>query len=129
MKTVDQEPRDKYFEPADKKADVLQIERDGEVIAKGIYIEKAVTAFHDSGEEAVSYKDTGVLILLAKSRAFSAEGKCAKFVDADGMTVRDIIFQSRNAAAQFVLGDSGRTNCWKNCGEIHDMSAYIGEIK
>ena len=117
MKTVDQEPRDKYFEPAEKKAEVLQIERDGEVIAKGIYIQEAMTAFHDSGTEAVSYKDTGVFILFAKSRAFSAEGKCAKFVDADGRTVRDIIFQSRNAAAQFVLGDAGSTNCWKNRGE------------
>ena len=117
MKTVDQEPRDKYFEPAEKKAEVLQIERDGEVIAKGIYIPEAMTAFHDSGAEAVSYKDTGVFILFAKSRAFPAEGKCAKFVDADGRTVRDIIFQSRNAAAQFVLGDAGSTNCWKNRGE------------
>lgn len=117
MKTVDQEPRDKYFEPADKKADVLQIERDGEVIAEGIYIKNAVTAFHDSGAEAVSYKDTGVFILFAKSRAFSANGKCGKFIDADGRTERDIIFQSRNAAAQFVLGDSGSTNCWKNRGE------------
>lgn len=119
MKTVDQEPRDNYFGSSERKAavNVLQIEKDGEVIAKGIYIEKAVTAFHDSGAEAVSYKDTGVFILFAKSRAFSAEGKCAKFVDADGGTVRDIIFQSRNAAAQFVLGDAGSTNCWKNRGE------------
>ena len=119
MKTVDQEPRDNYFGSSERKAavNVLQIERDGEVIAKGIYIQEAITAFHDSGTEAVSYKDTGVFILFAKSRAFSAEGKCAKFVDADGRTVRDIIFQSRNAAAQFVLGAAGSTNCWKNRGE------------
>ena len=119
MKTVDQEPRDNYFGSSERKAavNVLQIEKDGEVIAKGIYIQEAMTAFHDSGAEAVSYKDTGVFILFAKSRAFSAEGKCAKFVDADGRTVRDIIFQSRNAAAQFLLGDAGSTNCWKNRGE------------
>lgn len=93
--------------------EILQIIRDGTAIAKGIHIPKAVTSLDDNGKSAISYSDTGVFILFCGSNAFSPEEKYKSYIDKSGKTTREIIFQSRNAAAQFVLGKQGRTNCWE----------------
>ena len=37
----------------------------------------------------------------------------ARYLDETGRTTREFILQSRNAAAQFVLGPSGATGSWK----------------
>ena len=92
---------------------VLQIRKGDEVIARGIHILDSVLACCDGEMSSISYPDTGVFVLLNGSESFAVEKKYEHYIDEDGKTTRDIIFQSRNAAAQFVLGDTGRTNNWK----------------
>lgn len=95
------------------KLQILQITENGIVIAKGICIPEAVTSFCDNNTSTISYPDTGVFILFKDSYASSLEEKYKPYIDSNKKTNREIIFQSKNAAAQFVLGKTGRTNDWK----------------
>lgn len=101
------------FETMAQEKDILKITRENTIIARGIYLPEAVTSFRDDDTSVISYPDTGVFILLKDSHAFSRESKYAPYINSDQKTTREIIFQSRNAAAQFVLGQTGRTNDWK----------------
>ena len=92
---------------------VLKIIEEGREIAKGIYLPEAVASFKDDNKSAICYPDTGVFILFKGSRAASAENKYKQYIDINGNTTKEIIFQSRNAAAKFVLGDRGSTDYWK----------------
>lgn len=92
---------------------VLKIIEEGREIAKGIYLPEAVASFKDDNKSAIGYPDTGVFILFKGSRAASAENKYKQYIDINGNTTKEIIFQSRNAAAKFVLGDRGSTDYWK----------------
>lgn len=89
---------------------IYKIERDG-VSAKGIYIPEAIAMLDDAGISAKGYPDTGVFVLFKGSSASSK--KCAQYIDKNEKTTRELVFQSRNAAAQFVLGEKGRTNDWE----------------
>lgn len=93
--------------------EILQITEDGIVIAKGICIPEAVTSFCDNNTSTISYPDTGVFILFKDSCASSLEEKYKPYIDSNRKTNREIIFQSKNAAAQFVLGSKSRSNYWK----------------
>lgn len=103
------------FESIAEKAGVppLRITENDIVIARGIYIPNAVTSFRDDDTSTISYPDTGVFVLFKDSYASSTEDKYRPYIDANRTTNREIVFQSRNAAAQFVLGDQGRTNHWR----------------
>lgn len=92
---------------------ILQITENGIVIAEGICIPEAVTSFCDNNTSTISYPDTGVFILFKGSYASSLEDKYKLYIDSNRKTNREIVFQSKNAAAQFVLGSKGRANHWK----------------
>lgn len=92
---------------------ILQITENGIVIARGICIPEAVTSFCDNNTSTMSYPDTGVFILFKGSYASSLENKYKPYIDSNRKTNREIIFQSKNAAAQFVLGSKSRANYWK----------------
>ena len=85
----------------------------GEVVARGIWVEDAVALLHDGAVNAKSYSDTGVFVLVRGSPARGAGAGAARYLDETGRTTREFILQSRNAAAQFVLGPSGATGSWK----------------
>lgn len=92
---------------------IYEIERDG-VSAKGICIPEAIAMLDDAGISAKGYPDTGVFVLFKGSSASpEAKKKCAQYIDKNEKTTRELVFQSRNAAAQFVLGEKGRTNDWE----------------
>ena len=92
---------------------IYEIERDG-VSAKGIYIPEAIAMLDDAGISAKGYPDTGVFVLFKGSSASpEAKKKCAQYIDKNEKTTREFVFQSRNAAAQFVLGEKCRTNAWE----------------
>ena len=93
--------------------EILQITENGIVIAKGICIPEAVTSFCDNNTSTISYPDTGVFILFKDSYASSLEEKYKPYIDSNKKTNREIIFQSKNAAAQFVLGSKSKSNYWK----------------
>lgn len=80
--------------------------------AYGLYVENGIFFYDDAGKSIKSYLDTGVFILLAGSQTVCNEEKLKNCIQ-NGRTTKTIIFQSRNAAAQFVLGNAGRTNDWK----------------
>lgn len=103
------------FETIAKQAElqILQITENGIVIAKGICIPEAVTSFCDNNTSTISYPDTGVFILFKGSYASSLEDKYKPYIDSSRKTNREIVFQSKNAAAQFVLGSKSRSNYWK----------------
>lgn len=92
---------------------VLEIVRNGSAIACGVFLPDAVMCFNGEKTSAVSYPDTGIFILLKGSHVFAAETKTAQYIDEEQKTTGEIIFQSRNAAAQFVLGKQGSTNDWR----------------
>lgn len=92
---------------------ILQINGNNLVSAKGIWIPEAVTSFCDNNTSTISYPDTGIFILFANSYASSLEDKYKPHINSDRKTNREIAFQSKNAAAQFVLGNKGRANYWK----------------
>lgn len=92
---------------------VLHIMLDGARIASGVCFPNSVFAFDDDSISSMSYPDTGVFILFVGSRASSPEKKFKPYISEDDTTTKEILFQSRNAAAKFVLGESGRTNSWK----------------
>lgn len=101
------------IEAAHKEEQILTIKKDGKK-ASGIYVPNAVFAYKDSGTSVVSYVDTGVFVLFARSNASdTVDQKYERYIGKDRKTKREIIFQSRNAAAQFVLGEAGRANHWK----------------
>lgn len=91
----------------------LQITENDVVIARGIYIPNAVTSFCDDATSTISYPDTGVFVLFKGGFASATEDKYRPYIDENRKTNREIVFQSRNAAAQFVLGDKGSTDYWK----------------
>ena len=95
------------------KLQILQIFENDAVIANGIQVPEALMSFDDASKSIISYPDTGVFVLFKGSYASSTEEKYKSYIDADRKTIREIVFQSPNAAAQFVLGDIGRTNLWK----------------
>lgn len=89
-------------------------DENGDIIARGVWISDAITAFHDNGISTVSYPDTGLFLLFKGSQASATvDDKFKQYIDADRKTTRVIIFQSRNAAAEFVRGDKGSTGDWK----------------
>lgn len=91
---------------------VWKITEDGVVAAKGIHIPEAVAFFDDYNTSAISYPDTGVFILFKGSYTSSLEDKYKSYIDSNRKTNREIVFQSKNAAAQFVVGSKGRSNYW-----------------
>lgn len=94
------------------KIPILNIEKNGRIIARGIHIAEAISIFKDNGILTVSYPDTGVFILFKDSHIASTNEKIKQYLNGFN-TTREIVFQSRDAAAKFVLGESGRTNDWK----------------
>lgn len=91
---------------------ILQINK-GTIFAEGIYIPRALFSFDDDKKSILSYPDMGIFVLPAGSQAnLPAKEKYLSYIK-DGKTTRTIIFQSRNAAAKFVLGETGSTNDWK----------------
>lgn len=95
---------------------ILEITENEAILAKGIHIPEALLAFKDGDTSIRGYPDTGVCILFKGSNSSSTEEKYKPYIDTDHKTIREIVFQSRNAAAQFVLGSKGRTNHWKCVG-------------
>lgn len=95
------------------KLDVLQITENDIVIAKGIHVSEALLSFKDRDTSIISSSDTGIFILFKGSHASSLEDKYKPYIDMNRKTTREIVFQSKNAAAQFVLGDKGRSNNWE----------------
>lgn len=91
---------------------VLCIVQSGEIIAKGIYLPETVFSFSDNGEFTTSYSDMGIFILLKGSKVFAKCNNFCKYIF-NNETNKTLIFQSRNAAAKFVLGEKGHTNDWK----------------
>ena len=96
----------------------IEKEKDGRTIrATGYYIQDALMYFNDDGECTTSYSDTGIVILLPGSDVSDDALAChdqhlSKYVS-DGKITRMIAFQSRHAAAQFVLGGSGQVRDWQ----------------
>lgn len=91
---------------------VLHIERGGNTLAKGLFVPEAIATFDDNGVSAVTYPDTGVFILFKGSHSESNAFKYRQYLTDDNETTTELVFQSRNAAAVFVLGTSGRSNDW-----------------
>lgn len=82
--------------------------------ACGLYMPDAVFTYKDSGTLITSYVDTGVFVLFEGSDVSdSVDQKYQRYIGENRKTTREIIFQSRNAAAKFVLGEAGRENHWK----------------
>lgn len=101
------------FENMAPQTEILYINKDV-VSAKGIHIPEAIAAFDDAQISAKTYPDTGVFVLFKGSDVSpTVKGNFKQHIDENEKTTREIIFQSRNAADQFVLGDKGRTNDWK----------------
>lgn len=102
-----------FEEAATQLGKILSIDKEG-VIARGIHISEVITTINDAQISAKSYPDTGIFVLFKGSDVSPAvKEKYKQYIDVDGKTTKEIVFQSRNAAAQFVLGDKGRTNDWK----------------
>lgn len=80
--------------------------------AQGLYVKNGVFFYEDNGHSIRSYSDTGVFVLFEGSQTVCTEEKFKNCIQ-NGRTTKTIIFQSRNIAAQFVLGDSGSTNSWE----------------
>ena len=95
------------------KSPSLHILRNDEIIARGVHFDKMVLTAEDGEISAISSKDTGVFVLFKGSHSVTTDKKYTKYVE-NGITTRELAFQSKNAAAQFVLGISGRTNHWKS---------------
>ncbi len=84
------------------KVRVLHINKKN-IQAFGIYMPDAVLEF----------PDTGVFILFSGSDTCCEEHKYQKYIE-NGKTTKEIVFGSRNKAAQFVLGEGiGTTDDWK----------------
>ena len=95
------------------KATIQHIEINGIIIAKGIHMPDSIISFCDNDNLIIGYPDTGVFILFKDSHTCTANEKYEKYINNNRKTNREIIFQSRNAAAEFVLGKKGNTNYWK----------------
>lgn len=94
------------------KMQELKIVKNG-IQAYGIYVPNTLFVFDDDKKSILSYPDMGIFVLLTGSHAdISVKEKYLPYIK-DGETTRTIIFQSRNAAARFVLGDKGNTNSWQ----------------
>ena len=85
--------------------------KDG-INAHGLYVRNGVFVYEDNGRLIKSYPDTGVFVLFEGSQTICTDKEFEDCIQ-DGRTIKTIVFQSRNAAAQFVLGNAGRTNDWK----------------
>lgn len=91
---------------------ILCIVQDGEILAKGVYLPEAIISLIDNGKYTKSYSDMGVFILLKGSKVIANVSALSDFI-CNNVTSKDLIFQSRNSAAKFVLGEKGHTNDWK----------------
>ena len=105
------------MEPSREKQGELEVQRlkieKGRITAEGIYIPNALFSFDDDKKSILSYSDMGIFVLLPGSYAGpSVKGKYLPYIS-NRKTTRTILFQSRNAAAQFVLGENGRTDSWQ----------------
>lgn len=80
--------------------------------AHGLYVENGVFVYEDNGRLIKSYPDTGVFVLFEGSQTVCTDEKFNDCIQ-NGRTTKTIVFQSRRAAARFVLGDSGDTCSWK----------------
>lgn len=87
--------------------------KEGSLLAEGIFIPNVLFSFDDDKKSILNYPDTGIFALLSGSHAHPSVNKKYLPYIKDSKTTRTIIFQSRNAAAQFVLGPIGRSNHWK----------------
>lgn len=113
------------FEDLFNASEILKIESEDGRFARGAHIPNAITVFHDNGTECASYRDTGVFVLFKGNDVFrNIENteypkfkKCNDYIDSKGKTKKEIVFQSKTAAAEFVLGSSGHTNRWKPMNE------------
>lgn len=102
------------FEDMVDKADMRVLEiKESHAEARGIYTPEALFSYDDDGQSVISYPDTGVFVLLRGSHAECTADKYKDYINHEKKTTREIVFQSRNAAAQFVLGEQGRTDSWK----------------
>lgn len=79
--------------------------------ANGLYVRNGVFVYEDDGRLIKSYPDTGVFVLFEGSQTVCTDEKFGDCIQ-NGRTTKTIVFQSRRAAARFVLGDSGDTNNW-----------------
>ncbi len=75
-------------------------------------MQNTICTFKDSGNTTNSYSDMGVFLLFEGSQTMSTDNEYAKFIK-DGRTTANIIFQSRNAAAEFVTNNTRGTDFWK----------------
>jgi hypothetical protein len=91
--------------------EILEIS-DKNIKAKGMHMSKAIVSFDVNKTFIISYPDTGVFILFKGSDTLSTGDKYNSCIE-NGKTTREIVFQSRNAAAIFVLGKTGNTHSWK----------------
>ncbi len=80
--------------------------------AHGLYVKNGVFIYEDNGCSIKSYLDTGIFMLFEGSQTVCTDEKFKNFI-INGRTTKNIIFQSRNAAAQFVLGNYGNTGSWE----------------
>lgn len=102
------------FEEMAEKVGVRIFEiKEGYVEARGIYVPDTLFSYDDNGRSVISYPDTGVFVLFRGSHAECTADKYKDYIDHAQNTTREIVFQSRNAAAQFVLGERGRTSSWR----------------
>ena len=102
------------FETLTRQADIkiFTISENG-THAQGIHMPTAILAFDDFDKSVIGYPDTGLFVLFKGSCVCSTDSKFRNYIDENMKTTREIIFQSRNAAAKFVLGDKATTNYWK----------------
>lgn len=80
--------------------------------AHGLYVKNGIFFYEDNGRSIRSYSDTGIFLLFEGSQTLCTEEKFKDCIQ-NGRTTKAIIFQSRNIAAQFVLGDLGNTGSWE----------------
>ena len=103
------------FEEIARKLNVsiLHIKKDGIIVAQGVYIPDAILTFEDGNKSSTSYSDTGIFVLFKGSRVYTTDTKYKKYINSNQEITKELVFQSRNAAAKFVLGTKGRTNAWE----------------
>ena len=85
--------------------------KDG-INANGLYVKNGVFVYEDNGRLIKSYPDTGVFVLFEGSQTVCTDEKFNDCIQ-NGRTTKTIVFQSRRAAARFVLGETGKTNDWE----------------
>lgn len=92
---------------------ILHIEQKETVLAQGAHFPNTVATADDNAVSMITYPDTGIFVLFVGSYAACTGKKYEQYLDDSRKTTKEIVFQSRNAAAQFVLGVRGKTKEWK----------------